>query len=645
MKIVHLSSARQFRGGEGQVLALCTGLVERGHDALLVAQPGSPLAERARAAGVAVIELRMRTEFDLVAARRIRRLVRDSGAAVLHCHTGMAHGLGWLATGGLGWLASPSKRPWKLVVTRRVVRPIRRGPFSRAKYLRGVDHFVAISQAVRRQLLSYGLPPDRVSLVPSAAVEPEQTPAAEAPTPQMFGITADDFVIGTIGALEANKDQRTLVAAAGLLHRRGRAFKLLIVGGGELRAALEAQAQREGIADVTTFTGAVEDIRPLLRRMNVLAMPSVREGLGSVVLRAFEAGVPVVASDAGGLPEIVRPGETGALFSAGDAEALVRELERLMDNPAPRAIMENARRLVEEHFQPAHMVEGNLAVYRRMLDERVWQYAEPLVVRNGARTVYVQPEWRERLAGVDLHDAARHAPRAPGLAGRGDLGLIELDGARLLCKRMQHGGLLAGLLGSRYLDRRKPLHELRIVGRALARGVPTAQVPAVVVEYAMPPFYRYWVFSHELPDTVDLLSYLRRRPPRRERLPVIAAAARAVCAMHDARLFHADLHLKNILVRVSDLERPEAFVIDFDKATLVGRMSVRKRLKNLRRLWKSAEKARAAGFGITPSDMVRFLVEYAGDDLPCYRERLGRTRAMRWHRWRYRHEVLTVRPK
>jgi hypothetical protein len=259
--------------------------------------------------------------------------------------------------------------------------------------------------------------------------------------------------------------------------------------------------------------------------------------------------------------------------------------------------------------------------------------------------VYVQPEWRERLAGVDLHEAARHAPRAPGFAGRGDLGVIELDGARLLCKRMQHGGLLARLLGSRYLDRRKPLHELRIVGRALADGVPTAEVPAVVAERTVPPFYRYWVFSKELPDTVDLLTYLRRRPPRRERIPVIVAAARAVCAMHDAGLFHADLHLKNILVRVADLERPEAFVIDFDKAVAAPRMNVRRRLKNLRRLWKSAEKARAAGFGITPSDMVRFLVEYARADLPCYRERLGRARAMRWHRWRYRHEVLTTRPK
>jgi|GEM_PF-160831 len=637
MKTVHLNPARRFHGGEVQTLALCAGLVERGHETLLVAQPGSPLAARARAAGVEVRELRMRTEFDFLAARRLRRLMRQSDAAALHCHTGMAH--------GLGWLASPRRRSWKLVVTRRVLRPIRRGPFSRAKYLRGVDHFIAITQAVRRQLLNYGVPPGRVTVVHDACVELAPEAAAHATTPETFGIEPEDFVIGTVGALEACKDQRTLIAAASMLRRRGRAFKLLIVGDGRLRWALEAQAQREGIADATIFTGYANDIRPFLGRMNVFIMPSVREALGSVVLLAFESGVPVVAADAGGLPEIVRPGETGVLFPAGNAVALADELERLMEKPAPRAIIENARGFLDKSFRPEQIVEANLAVYRRVLDENEAQRFIPIIRRNGSRTIFLQPKWKDQLAGVDLYNAAAHAPRVPGRTGRGALGLVEVNGARLLCKRMEHGGLLRRLLGSRYLDPRKPLSEMRVVGHAIARGVPTAEVPAVVTERALPPFYRYWVFSRELPGTVDLLEYLRTRPARRERIPAIAAAARAVRVMHDAGLFHADLHLKNILVRVLEEKRPEVFIIDFDKARLVRPMSVRTRLKNLRRLWKSAEKARAAGFGITRSDMLRFLVEYAGPDLPCYRALVGRASTMRWHRWRYRHEVLTTRPK
>ena len=645
MKIVHVSSARGFHGGEGQVLALCTGLVERGHDVLLVVQPGAPLGERARAAGVAVHELRMRTEFDFAAARRLRRLASEFGADVLHCHTGMAHGLGWRASGG--------RRAWKLVVTRRVLRPIRRGPVTWLKYHRRVDAFIAISQATRRQLLRYGTAPDLISVAYSACVEPEPrtttAPVTAPMTAEQYGIGADEFVVGAIGQLDACKDHRTLVAAAGLLRRRGREFRLLIVGDGALRVELERQAERERIAGITTFTGYVVDIRPLLARMNVLAMPSTREGLGTAVLRAFDAGVPVVAADAGGLPEMVRHGETGRLFPAGDAGALARELERIMDGPSRPDLVENARRLLDERFRPHHMVEANLDVYRRLIEATEPSAAGVLEERDGARTLYVRADWKARLAKINLSEAVRHAPTAPGLMGRGDLRLVEIDGARLLCKRMRHGGLLAKLLGyrfgDRYLDRRKPVSEMRVAAHALAHGVATAELPAVIVERAMPPFYRYWVLSKELPGCTNLLEYLRERRPRRERIAAVVAAARAVAAMHDAGLYHADLHLKNILLRFDGTGRAEAFIIDFDKAALAPHMSVRRRFANLRRLWKSAEKARAAGFAIARSDMVRFLVEYGGADFACYRELAARAPAMRWHRWRYRHDVLTTKPK
>jgi len=509
MRTVHVNPARQLHGGEGQTLALCAGLVERGHEVVLITQPGAPLAERARAAGVAVHEVRMRTEFDLGAAAHIRRLLRETRADILHCHTGMAHGLGWFASRG--------RRDWKLVVTRRVLRPIRRGPFTRLKYHRGVDAFVAVSGAARRQLLRYGIAPDLVTVVHSACIEPEPKAVSEPVSPETFGIEPDDFVIGAVGQLAACKDQQTLLSAAGMLRRRGRRFKLLLVGDGALRGPLERQAQREGIADVAVFAGYVQDIRPVLRRMNALAMPSVREGLGSVVLRAFDAGVPVVAAAAGGLPEMVRGGETGALFRAGDAAALARELEHLIDGPAPHEMIEYARRLLDERFRPRHMVDGNLAVYERVLDESRAPTADPIVERNGRRTLYVRPEWQTRLAGTDLSEAVQHAPRAPGLAGRGDLRVLELDGARLLCKRMRHGGLLAGLLGDRYIDRRKPLNEMRVVAHALSHEVPTAELPAVMMERAALPLYRYWVFSQELPAAADMLAYLRTRPARRSR--------------------------------------------------------------------------------------------------------------------------------
>jgi tRNA A-37 threonylcarbamoyl transferase component Bud32 len=303
-----------------------------------------------------------------------------------------------------------------------------------------------------------------------------------------------------------------------------------------------------------------------------------------------------------------------------------------------RSFLDGTPGLIRAGVNAIHSFVTSLRVWAIEHDaERTGEPHEqrPIVERNGSRATLMRPAWRDRLADIDLHRAAVSAPRARALEGRGGLGLLEVDGARLLCKQMQHGGLLAGVLGNRYLDRRKPYSELRVVGRALACGVPTAEVAAVVSEDAAWPFYRYWVFSSELPDTVDLRAYFSARPPRAERAPVIAAIARAVRSMHDAGILHADLHLKNILVRVRSRERLEAFIIDFDKARVRPRLDVRQRFRNLARLWRSAEKARTAGVRIQYADMIAFLQAYAGHELPRYLDLVRGYRRIRRHRRRY----------
>jgi tRNA A-37 threonylcarbamoyl transferase component Bud32 len=303
-----------------------------------------------------------------------------------------------------------------------------------------------------------------------------------------------------------------------------------------------------------------------------------------------------------------------------------------------RSFLDGTPGLIRAGMNAIHSFVARLRTWSLERDaERAGEPHEhrPIVERNGSCTALVCPAWHERLAGIDLYTAALNAPRAPKLAGRGDLGLLELDGARLLCKPMQHGGLLAKLLGGRYLDARKPCNELRVVGHALARGVPTAEIAAMVTKRDLWPVYRYWVFSSELAGTVDLRAYLRASPPRAERMMAIAAIARAVRTMHDAGILHADLHLKNILVRVTDRTRPEAFIIDFDKARVRPRLDVRQRFGNLARLWRSAEKARAAGVRVRYADMIAFLRTYAGDTFRLYLDLVRGYRRIRRHRRRY----------
>jgi glycosyltransferase involved in cell wall biosynthesis len=366
LRILHADLHLSWGGGQRQVLLLARGLAARGHRTWVATPPGSALGKRSRAAGLPVIDFRYRVEFDPRTAWSMARLVRRLEPDVLHAHE--AHAL----TPAL--LAARAARPRPAVVAhRRVVFPIRGGLLSRWKYAHGPERVIAIGRAVRDALIASGVPPERIAVVHSAV---EIDPARDAPTwaaapaaslrTRIAAPTHAPIVL-TIASLIPAKDHTTLIASAGRLRPREPMTRWVVVGGGDLLPSARAEVGRNGLVGRVHYLGFDPAPRALLPQADVFALASASEGLGTSVLDAMAAGVPVVATRAGGIPEIVEHERSGLLVPVGDPDAIAAAVDRLLDDPDLARHLAAAGRERVRGFDVETAVEATEEVYREAI--------------------------------------------------------------------------------------------------------------------------------------------------------------------------------------------------------------------------------------------------------------------------------------
>jgi glycosyltransferase involved in cell wall biosynthesis len=183
-----------------------------------------------------------------------------------------------------------------------------------------------------------------------------------------LGIASDAPVVGVIGRLEQQKGISYFLQALPLLAARRPGLVALIVGDGSMMAALQAQAAALGVAGLTRFTGFLPDVAQVLALLDVVVIPSIWEPFGLVALEAMAAGRPVVASNVGGLPEIISNGETGLLVAAADPAALAAAIERLWgDADLCARLAVCGRQRVAAGFSLQMMATKVDELYRRLL--------------------------------------------------------------------------------------------------------------------------------------------------------------------------------------------------------------------------------------------------------------------------------------
>ncbi|OGQ81769.1 MAG: hypothetical protein A3F90_13515 [Deltaproteobacteria bacterium RIFCSPLOWO2_12_FULL_60_19] len=336
------------------MIGLLSHLSRWGHDNHLLCHPDSPLEEAARQIKARTSPIRIRNEIDLRAVVPLRRLLRGGRYDILHFHTKRAHALSL-------WLGRPPQG-LRRVVTRRMDYPVRRNWYERSLYNRKVDGVIAISEKIAALLIEGGVQGEKIRVIYSgvdiASLENRPVPTERTSVP----------VVGMVAALEERKGHRFLVEAAAELKREGQRLHYKVAGNGPEREKLRELAVALGLQEEIEFVGFVSDVAAFLASIDLFVLPSLFEGLGVAALEAMAAGKPVIATEVGGLSELVEDRRTGLVVPPGDAHALARAIGELVSqDDLMRELGENGRRRVAERFTMERMARQNEAYYYELL--------------------------------------------------------------------------------------------------------------------------------------------------------------------------------------------------------------------------------------------------------------------------------------
>jgi len=352
MRVIHVASGREWRGGQRQTYYLARALANApGIESLVVTRTDSQLHHALASEGVQCVAVPWTIGLD---PRALVALFREVKAGdVVHAHDSHAHAM-------VDVIARV--RPVTVIATRRVNLPIR----TPTRWRRAAAT-IALSQPIRARLLNAGVAKHRVSIIPPAI----EFPPVDAEWPQVLSpLTPGLQLVISIAALTPEKGVDILLDAASLLRVRFPNLRVVVFGDGPERRALSAHHERLGLGPMFTLVGQQPTPEALLRHAAIYVQPSRSEGFGSSVLDAMARGVPVVATDTGGLPEALAGGG-GQIVPAENAAAMAAAVAMMLNNPAARQQIGAAGRIAAQGFGIERLVARTMDVYRSAVMETI----------------------------------------------------------------------------------------------------------------------------------------------------------------------------------------------------------------------------------------------------------------------------------
>ncbi len=357
LKILHIDPEKAWGGGESEVICLLSYLASWGHQNHLLCHPEGILLRKAERAGIRVFPVRILNDLDMRPVPFLRSLIRREGYDIVHFHTKRAHAL----TLCLG----PVHSDVRFVVTRRMDYPVRKNWYHHYIYNRRVDGIVAISNKIADVLVEGGVSREKIRVI-YTGVEPELFQKV-----QRVNSNFGEAVLGIAAVLEERKGHQFLLEAAALLKQEGYRLKYRFSGQGSQREHLQKIVTELRLKEEVSFEGFVSDIPKFLSEIDIFVLPSLYEGMGVAVLEAMAAGKPVVATEVGGLPELVEDQITGILIPPGNSAAMASSISRLVSR---RDLMDEmgikARERVRRYFtmeQTAKKIEDYYYELRQTL--------------------------------------------------------------------------------------------------------------------------------------------------------------------------------------------------------------------------------------------------------------------------------------
>lgn len=358
LKIIHISNATTWRGGEQQIAYIVEELAKHGVEQRMVVAHNSKMEEYCHKKGIQHVAVTKRWSVDPGVAKQIASAARTFKPHFLHAHDAHAHTSCLLAR-----LLFGCQVP--VVLHRRVDFPIGRTFLSRYKYNHPqLVRIICVSEAIKQVIEPVIQDKNKLTVVHSAIDADKFTKRPAHRLRQEFSIPFDCKLVGNSAALTGHKDYYTFLRTARNVIRQQPKTYFLIMGDGELYDELVDYRNQLGLTESVIFTGFREDIHQVLPELDVLLFTSEMEGLGTTILDAYAAGVPVVATRAGGIPEMVEEGKTALLADVKDDEELASHVLRVLEKTeVSNQLIDNGYRKLQ-HFTKEQMANRLLSVYQ-----------------------------------------------------------------------------------------------------------------------------------------------------------------------------------------------------------------------------------------------------------------------------------------
>lgn len=362
MRILHTEWSDGFGGQERRVLAEAAGLSERGHYVALVCREHARIKAEAVRIGLDVHTLPMRKLYDADSIIRLMKFLKENKFDVVNTHSGVDSWIGGLASKFAGVPV--------LARTRHLNLPLKRNLFNFIHYL--PDVYITCGENMKEHLVERcGFPDHKVVSIPTG-VSPEFFSVKKNPDARKkYGLDTNSIVITNVGILRSIKGHEVTLKAVKTVVDTFPQARFLLVGDGPRKEILERLVQDLGISQHVMFTGFVKDIPEIYSFSDIAVLSSWSEGLPQSLLQAMAAGVPVVATRVGGVPEVVIHEKTGLLVDPGDHEGLAKGIIRILGNPDMSArFAESAKKHVMDNHSVKYMVDKIEGLYKDLLEKK-----------------------------------------------------------------------------------------------------------------------------------------------------------------------------------------------------------------------------------------------------------------------------------
>lgn len=356
MKVLHINTEKSWRGGEQQLAYLMQDSGTFGMKNFVFCRSSSAISFYCTKNKIPNFTLPSFFFNTFLAGFYLALICKRKKISIVHAHSSKAHSLAVI--GALIY------KKLNIYISRRVIFPPKYNLWTRIKYNHAaVKKIICISNAVRTSLIPVVKDKSKLAIVFSGIDIEKITQAPKVDIRKTLLLKDDVFIIGNISALNTEKDLFTFIDAANILLKNNAALQFIVIGKGPLLQDLERYVARYKLKDKILFIGFKENVTEWLKDFDMFLFTSRAEGLGTSLLDAFAAGIPVVSTNSGGIPEVVIDGTTGLLAEAGNAMQLAKAVDRLLkDGQLREQLLKNAKKHLLE-FSKDKMAEETYRIY------------------------------------------------------------------------------------------------------------------------------------------------------------------------------------------------------------------------------------------------------------------------------------------